>query len=107
MWSSFGLKISAISKTNLSDSMASVDILLELCLLPPSAGVGIPATFDFDGKDCSRQPSRSPSVSQETEDRILVTAGRRSEPIQYRETEENKRAEGHWRKGRSFGINGN
>lgn len=98
MWSSFGLKISAMSKINLCDSMASVDILLELCLLPPSDGVG--------GKDCSRQPSRSPSVSQETEDRILVTAGRRSESIRYRKTEDSDMP-GNQRKGRSVGINGN
>lgn len=106
MWSSFGLKISAMSKTNLCDSMASVDILLELRLLPPSEGVGTPVPFDFDGKDCSRQPSRSPSVSQETEDRIWVTAGRRSEPIRYRKTEYSDRP-GNQVKGRSVGINGN
>lgn len=84
MCSSFGLKISAISSTNLSERVASLETLLEPPLLSREVGKGDSGSmsdpFKLEGEDdSSRDPSKSPMISQEMESRTFTTAGRRSE----------------------------
>ena len=84
MCSSFGLKISAISSTNLSERVASLETLLEPTLPSRKAGKGDSGSmsdpFKLEGEDdSSKDPSKSPRISQETESRTFATAGRRSE----------------------------